>query len=302
MKAFGFTVENWKSKAARSILLGKSKPIEDFFEISRRGRFVSIADGVTRDPRNMPLLPSMKDIPGMINFLKNYPNPSSAFQRAKEFCEYFNLYLAADEMQDPYFPKPQSVYNAFCSINKLFLSSNESYKKSNGIKDFDYLEHDIPGCTAVGVVEDNGVLFYGYIADCGLAVFDKKGNIQFKTENQGPNSRGSIDRDVKIRYGTDFAHPEGRKIIRSQYRNNPSNPLSYGVLTGEPKAMEYLAQGSCIFNEGDLGIVYSDGLEDVVNSVDFADKIRKNQIDCSSLRNFCARMVKTEGTMVVIQR
>ena len=74
----------------------------------------------------------------------------------------------------------------------------------------------------------------------GESISVQEGNgRKFMTPNEGPNSKGSIDADIKSKYKTGFKFPEGRKIIRSEYRNNPIQPLAYGALTGEENAMRY---------------------------------------------------------------
>ncbi len=281
-KANGFTVNNWKNL----------KPIEDAYNAFPNGRLICVADGITRDPCEMQILPLRKDLIGMARFFMRYPKESPAFEVAKVFGNFFEI-LGGFPLGDA---SPERVRRSFESANTEIRNFNEKYLKDKHWREFDYLEHDIPGCTAAGaVISDNNVT-YGFIADCGLAIFDKDGNMRFRTKNEGPNSKGSIDEDVKRKYKTDFRHSEGRRIIRRDYRNNPSNPLSYGALTGESRAMDYVRTGQESLAPREIVVAYTDGLEEAVFSEDFAKRIMWGDFD--AIKNLCKRHVRTEGTLV----
>ena len=71
---------------------------------------------------------------------------------------------------------------------------------------------------------------------------------------------------------------EYRKIIRSEYRNNVkkiynNKCVSYGALTGEKVATEFINFGEIKLNKGDLVVFYSDGFEATVKRKKFFQTI-----------------------------
>ncbi|MFH1711432.1 MAG: hypothetical protein ABH840_03930 [Nanoarchaeota archaeon] len=291
----GFTVKNWKS----------FKPVEDAYSVSNDGKAIAVADKITRDPRRTPMLQFPKhklDLLGYLGAVRFFANhPESGNDVSGLLCSLFRSRNWKEA-------NCEEVRKEVGGINSAIGRLNEYTKLVNHWKEFDYLEHDIPGTVAAGAVEDNGKVNYFYIADCGIAVFDKYGNIKFKTKNEGPNSRGSIDYDVKKKFKTSFDVPEGRKIIRENYRNKPENPLSYGALTGEEEAMSYVRIGETVIQEGELLKGYSDGLEDVIGSKKFGKLLFKGiwrkdfRVMKDNLRRFCKSKVRSEGTLVYMLR
>lgn len=277
----GFTLENWKN----------FKPVEDAFAISRDEKTIALADAITRDPRGMPILPDFRNLLNPMNvleifkFFKNYPKPSPAKAVANLFCKGFLDLVSLD----------YDTKTVFDKLNNRVKVYGEEWRIDESAKEFDYLEHDFPACVAVGLTVKDGIIRWGYIADCGLAVFNRKGEVVFRTKNEGPKI--SIDEDVAKRYKTGFRFPEGRKIMRSLYRNNPSNKLAYGALTGEKEAMHYVRTGE--FELGDnILAAYTDGLEHVVYSDDFAMQIKKG-CDIDLIERLCQKKVGTEGSLVL---
>lgn len=287
----GFTVKNWKSL----------KPIEDAYSISNDGRTIAVADKITRDPRRTPMLQFPKhklDILGYLGAVRFFANyPESGNDVSGLACSLFTTRHWKDA-------SCEEVRDEVEQINSAIGRLNEYTKKVNHWGKFDYLEHDIPGCVAAGAVENDGKVIYFYIADCGIAVYDKFGNIKFRTKNEGPNSRGSIDYDVAKKFKTGFNFPKGRKIIRENYRNKPDNPLSYGALTGEKEAMSYVRTGETSVQEGEVLMGYSDGLEDMIENREFRKILfegigRKDfGVMKDRLRRFCRSKVRSEGTLV----
>lgn len=289
----GITLKNWKDL----------RWFEDSYEYDEKEGLMAVADGITRDPKNMPILPNRKDLAGMIKFFWNYPGSKLKFWKkeisparmaADEFCRSFIYYMKEFEKKDA-----KAVRDSFEKANEEIKILNEEYNPV-----VDYLENDYWGCVAAGCAlrHENGqkVLSYGFIADCGISVFDANGNKKFQTLNEGPNSKGSINRDIKEKYGAEFRFPEGRRIIRNLYRNNPEEPLAYGALTGEKSAMKYVRTGELEIERGDKIIVFTDGLEDIVNHEDFPDSIELGYFN--SMINFCRKNIRKEGTLVYLAK
>lgn len=281
MEYRGLTVENWRMN-----LIGF--PVEDAFEIDKESNSAAVADGVTRDCTNGAVVD--RSFRGALNSLLYYPRPSPAGIAARFFCNGFNLALRSFKEVDE------------AAIREAFMQANTAIWRWNNenMPQPDYLVNDRAGCVAAGVHEKNGILSWGYVCDCGLAVFDEKGNLKFRTENEGPDKHGKqIWQDprlaeIKKNYGG-WKNPEARRIIRRDYRNNPKEQHSFGVLTGEPNALYYVRTGTREIEPGQHVVVYTDGLEQTIFSGGFADALQEGP---DSLQKLCKRKVRTEGTLV----
>ena len=282
----GFNVQNWKDL----------RWPEDSYEYDESCGLMVVADGITRDPKNLPVLPNKKEFLGMLKFFWNYPGSKLKFWRreispakrtADRCCTSFMGAMRSFDRKDA-----KAIYSSLSIGNKEIKNLGEEYNPEP-----DYLENDYWGCVAAGCAlrkeEGQRILSYGYIADCGIVVFSSGNDKKFRTMNEGPNSKGSIDEDIKEKYKTGFRFPEGRKIIRSKYRNNPEQPLAYGALTGEENAMKYVCTGEIEIEKGDIVIIYTDGLEDIVQSGELSEAI-----DLGAMKTYCQKNVGSEGTMI----
>lgn len=272
----GFTAENWKLKLL-------NHPLEDSYSINNGGKIIAVADGVTRDP--MEYL--QNGLLGKLNFALNYPKISPAKIASDIFCEIFPSVLKDFDVKDE-----RAILESFNEANKKIRSWN-----SQNIPNTDYLMNDFAGCVASGISEQNGAVSWGYLTDCGIAIFDKNGNLRFKTEDESPHRLDEYfwqDKQIK---GKSWNQPEVRKRIRSHYRNNPDEKHSFGVLTGEENAMDYVRTGSWEINPGEFLLVYTDGLEPIIFSENFSNKLKQN--DFEGLEKLCKQKVKTEGTLVL---
>lgn len=272
-----FTAKDWKITASRH-------PVEDSYLVNKKENIIAVADGVTRDP--MAELPNIDTLKGKLKFTMNYPRPSPARIVSDIFCQSFLEVLRdyTDANQD-------AIRKAFQEANTQIASWN-----AKNISNPDYLTKDLAGCVASGVFEDKETISWGYLTDCGVAIFDKNGKLKFRTENQGPDKHDPyIWQDLRLK-GKEWENPHVRRIIRRDYRNNPFEEHSFGVLTGEEDAMNYVRTGTQEFIPGDHLVVYSDGLDEVIFSDPFARLIREN--DDSGIERICKKEVKTEGTLI----
>jgi len=269
---YGFTAENWKLKLLRH-------PVEDSYSIDSNNKILAVADGVTRDPAEK--LSTLK-------FILNYPNPSPAKIAAEIFIQIFPLVLKDYNEANK---DEKAIKTAFEEANKKL----KEWNKQN-MPNPDYVTRDFAGCVASGTLEKKGIVYWGYLTDCGIAIFDDKGNLKFRTENQGPDKHEKyIWQDERLnRIG--WENPGARRIFRRDYRNNPSEPHSFGVLTGEETAMHYVKTGVQEIKSNENLIVYTDGLESTIFSGEFSDILRKR--DLNNLTKLCKKKVKTEGTLI----
>ncbi|MBW3022675.1 hypothetical protein KY308_01050 [Candidatus Woesearchaeota archaeon] len=276
METKAFTVQNWKLRLLKH-------PIEDAYKTDDQTSSIAVADGITRDP--LLYLP-MGQL-GKLKFALAYPKESPAKVAANLFCKFFPITLNCFDTKDE-----KAVRSAFDETNKFIKNWNEMHLPYT-----DYLLRDYAGCVASAATEQKGIVSWGFITDCGVAVFDEKGNLKFKTEDESPHRLDKyIWQDPKIK-GKTWSQPEVRKRIRSHYRNNPDEIHSFGALTGQEEAMHYVRTGSQEIKPNEHLAVYSDGLEPIILSGEFADKLRNR--DMNSLERLCQKRVKTEGTLVI---
>jgi len=267
---------NWKGK-----LIGY--PEEDSYKIDKG--VIAVADGVTRDP--MEYLPNLKSIFGKLKFALNYPKPSPAKMAADIYTNSF-----------------VSVLKGFTNINQEaikegFTEANRNIKEWNdkNIPEINYTTKDFAGCVGSGVAFKDGVVYWGYISDCGIAIFKENGDLKFRTENIGPEKYDKYIWQDKRLQTIGWDNPEVRKIIRRDYRNNPKEDNSFGVLTGEEQALGYVQTGEHEIDPKDYVLVYSDGLEHTIFSKECANKLK--QKDFRGLENLCKKQVATEGTLII---
>lgn len=269
---YGFTVKNWKAKLA-------GFPREDSYSFDENKKIACVADGVTRDFIDGSVV--THDLEGLLKCWKGmYPH-----------------YSSADIFTDTYLK------------TKSFEKANNAiwnYNTQQGLIPTDYLAKDFAGCTAAGIFEKDEFLCWQFICDSGIAIIDSFGNLKFKTPDEGPHSKEKNPHleEILERYGG-FQNPEGRKIIRSQHRNNPDEKIAYGVLTGEKTAMSYVRKGKEKLNEGDYVLLYTDGVGEIIFNCEkinqeFRNKLLQN--DFKGVKKLCEQRISNEGTLIVYQK
>ena len=232
---------------------GRLVPEEDSLLIS--GNVFCVADGITRDPT------SPSDFTGASKeeITKYYPNPSGARKAADLFCKTF--IESIEEEKD---------------IKKAFIKGNNAIKELNTreIKEVDYLVNDYYGCVATAGYIDGKRLFWGNITDTRIAIINK-GKITF----QSPNCMEAFDQYSR-QFPGDWNKPDRRKEVRSQFRNNRDKIyngkcVSYGALTGEKTAENFMNFGEIELKSDDIIIFYTDGFEDTIKYPDFLELLNK---------------------------
>lgn len=276
----GIKTRNWKKK-----MFGV--PFEDAYRIDSEEVIMAVANGITRDCKNGKDL--RNDIWGIKDAILHYPQVSPAADASSIFCDASIGYVIFPERQNC-----QGILNAFESANEKIRKFQELQ-----IPEIDYLANDFPGCTAaLAVINPEGnTLSYGYICNSGIAIFNKNGGLKFKTPNEGPNE-GRVGRELEVivQKNGGWHNPEARKLIRSQYRNNPHKNLSFGVLTGEPEAMTYVKTGEQSLEKGDHVFVYTPGLVNGIFSEETHTKLRRGDIE--GARAMATNYVGSEGVLV----
>ena len=226
-------------------------PVEDQFYADEKQAIV--ADGITRDPINVFDLATCS----FDEMLKKYPRPSGAELAAKEICKNFPEVTGTLKLK-------------LKKINEKVKILNKKY-----INNCDYLQNDYYGAVAACVKFNENYLDYAYICDCGVIIYDAKGNIKFQTEDDK-----LLYSDPYIsKIGIPWNLPEARVIVRRDFRNKPNNMqdgkcVSYGAITGEEEALYFIKSGRKNIQKGDYILVYSDGFSNFLHEKDFINNIR----------------------------
>lgn len=291
-RIYGFTVQNPKIKALElavnvTHLGGNFSLREDSYAHDEFRGIACVADGISRDFSNGSAV--TRDLKGIMKFLNGkYPNPSPAREVAeictKTFLETKSLEEANERIRH--------------------------YNLKNNLTETDYLGRDLAGCTAAAFSsDDKRKISYWFIADSGIAIIDEKGELKFKTPDEGPHSpvKNPYLEKILNQHGG-WNSPEGRNVIRTHYRNNPKEPFAYGALTGEAAAIDYVKIGSTENSQGDYILLFTDGMGELLFPPfdkskgqeirkEYADRIFNE--DINGLKKLCQKNVHSEGTLIV---
>ena len=236
--------------------IGYLVPPEDAYHISEY--VLCVADGITRDPLDSPNFSDKSQE----ELLRSYPNPSGARWAADLFCAEFSKAVKTGA------PSVASLHDGFLQANSRIAALNRKY-----VPEVNYLVNDFYGCVAAGAVVDRDTLYWGNICDTGIRVFSCTGKLKFATQN----GMTAFERNISaVRF--DWSVPEGRRFVREEYRNRPAQTVagdrvSYGALTGETAAEDFIKTGTVDLASGDLVILYTDGFEPVIQRPDFFDVV-----------------------------
>lgn len=176
--------------------------------------------------------------------------------------------------------------------------------KNEGITEkLDYLVYDYFDTVGiVGFILRN-ILYYGYVGDCGLAIFDKDNGLKFQTKDE---VLPAIKRIKRIYKNWENLPKEQRKLIMQRdFRNRPDG-RGYGSFTGEEGVKKYYKIGSKNLKEKDLIVFYSDGFLNYLKFPEFIEILRKH--DKKSLDRFTIQKAKenyekygTDRTFIAIE-
>ncbi len=262
---------------------------EDYFGsycYDNEQKIMVASDGVTRDP--CLRLPDTSKLLGKLLFLAKYPHPSPARIASETFVKEFKKTLIQTRPRDR---DERAIREAFRRANEEIARWNKE-----NIPNPDYLVNDFAGCVGAGLSYNNGLVTYGFMADPGIAVYDEKGNLRFKTDDDGPSKHDDFMTKELKSQGLTWRDAEFRRVIRRDFRNKPDNTHSYGVLTGEREAMYYVRTGTIEVRPGEHIAVFTDGLVDIIQSGEFIDALKQG--DFSQMFKVCKKRVKSEGTLV----
>jgi len=210
------------------------KEREDFLVVDEEYKIFVVADGVGR----------IKNEKG------EYPYPSPAKMASKVASEAITESLKGGK-----------------DMKRAFANGNEAVKKLNeeiGLwENHDYLVNDFAGTVGVAAVEKENKIEYGYIGDCGIAHFSASGDLLWHSDDDVAAARpGFPPMEGEPAFAQASQKVNERFIkVRRDFRNNPTaSHKTFGVLTGEDTALEYVKMGSLTYRPGDVIVIYSDGI------------------------------------------
>lgn len=221
---------------------------EDFLLKSEKYPIFVVADGVT-----------------LIQYIldkKNYPNPSPAGDVARIFCEEFIRH--AEDKYESF--KESDLKDTFKMANDVVGKYNKDHGRTK--ETVDYWNNDFYAITASFAIIKDSVVYWGSICDSYVMYFDSGGNLKFSSPKcndlrqvESPKFIGdTTDKVAKIKYTW--------STIRNGI-NDKGERIGYGVVTGEPEALDYLSSGSFPIQTGDTLVLLTDGFEDYMKLPEF---------------------------------
>lgn len=219
-----------------------AKPNEDFFLISETRPIFAVADGVTQS---------------------HFPDGTYAFadgarQAAEIFCK-----------------ETVKSLEAGLSMTRAFDEANQKIKELNLQEEMDkklnYVEYDWFDTVGVAAIIENNKLFYGFVGDCGLAIFDKNNINKFQTKDMVAPAVARFAKQFE-KHGR-IEPRERTTIIHRDFRNNP-NKKGYGSFSGEEGVKNYYKFGSKKLKTGDIAVLFSDGMFWFLKDKDFLQILR----------------------------
>ena len=225
------------------------KPVvEDYYCIS--GNICCVADGVTRDSINETYIKYPETLEEVKEWINIYPkSPSGSYKAAKITADKFVEYIKAyDNITE------ENIYDTIEKVNQEVWEINKN-------REIDYLKNDL-FCTVAsgGIIEKN--FFIGFsIGDCHIKILNEKFEQIFESINDHLNYE-QYEKEVLSNYGFDWTNPKDRILVRGAFRNNPIiKNHSFGVISGEKQAMEFVKTYKVDLTNAKYICIYSDGCE-----------------------------------------
>jgi len=228
------------------------KPNEDFFLISKKYPVFLVADGVTQ---------------GHFRSGK-YAYPNEAREAAKIFCrESMKILEGIFEKRTAKNIKNEFI-DSFNRANQKIMDLNVR----RGIdKRLNYVEYDWFDTVGIAGVIIKNKLYYCYVGDCGLAIFDKSNRKKFQTKDM---VKPAVNKFNKIYGGKKLSKNRRTLIIHRDFRNR-ADGSGYGSFSGEAGVEKYYKHGIKSLSKNDLVLFYTDGFVKHLKSEKFIKDIRR---------------------------
>lgn len=235
--------------------------LEDYF-VANDDMFC-VADGVTRDRIDGKALSYPQTLEEALDLIEHYPNPSGAADAAKICAEVFNKKISVDEEMNE-----KKIFEAV-------RLANEEIAKINKNRKIDYGTNDYFGCVAAGGKIVDNLLYCFSICDCKIKVLDNNYDIIFDTARVADNMSLVKSREPfilsRLYMGRwNWNNIKYRMYFRKKYRNNNwfriTNRYTFGVLTGEKKALPFINTYTVSLDNAKYILAYSDGCDDCIKT------------------------------------
>lgn len=221
---------------------------EDFFCVSENLPIFVVADGVT-----------------LIQFFidnKEYPNPSPAGDVARIFCQ--EALKAAEDRYE--FFKELDIKEVFRIGNEAVGEYNRKHGRTK--ETIDYWDTDFYAATAALVVIKENKAYWGSICDSYVMCFDSGGMLRFQSPDRQAMAQADLP-ETKGDLNDEKAQVQYKWRTERNGVNEKGERVGYGVITGEPEALFYLASGNFPMQKGDLVAVLTDGFEEYMRLPEF---------------------------------
>lgn len=284
-------IEDWGDGIAPEILVAADgAPIE----VTKNGE-------MTRLPSfNLTSLLNPLNVWRLYKYLKRYPSKSPSRDAAEIFTQSIINYLAQSIDQGSFGEE---------DIKKAFLEANHQIRKYN--HKISPIYHDFLDWNHVSVVGSvavisNGNLFYGFIADAGIRVFNSGDSLisyGIKTPDEGPQT--TVDKEEILKY-FDWRNPGCRYLIKDLFINNPEQENSFGVIRGDldDRVIPYIKTGKIELKQDDIVIAHTDGITDLLDSREMYRILNSDVIDgemFKSLKEYLSKGIETEGSLALMK-
>lgn len=213
------------------------KPNEDCVLANDPGGIYVVADGVTWLLR--------EHVP--------YPCPSGGQIAARTVCETIFRILSVAMLERR--GDIALLRYAIDCANAELASLNRNRRDN-----LDLVYEDFFSAVVTASLVRNSKLVYGHIGDCILAKIDRSG-LSIFTEQQ----TAAVSQFCK-RARSKMAYEELVRTVHAKFRNrldidDLGNTIGYGVLTGEPTALNFLRCGSVNVDPGSTFVLVTDGCQ-----------------------------------------
>lgn len=153
------------------------------------------------------------------------------------------------------------------SLFRLMAMANESIAQLNKDLSVESNPQDWVAATAVCTYIKKDILFYSFIGNCGVAIFDNEGNLKFRTINDVSNI--IIDKKSKDSGCTKFV----KKLFSKPSEEKKFSELCHGLLTGKSAVEAFMNTGIIRLKKGDIIILYNNGFNKLIDLPDFGAQL-----------------------------
>ncbi len=225
----------------------KDRACEDYYAYTLDpfgGVVAIITDGVSRSSKG------------------DYPFPSPAALASERATLAMAEILSSNHGLDPW----NAMLYAFEYGNQAVKDLNEELGITPETCDF-YVNDLASCCGAVVTQRNDGLLTIGAIGDCQVQIFNSRGDQLFET----PNFVAPLE---DVRAQLNCSKEEQMIRWRRDMRNHPEQQDTYGTITGEPGALNYLHGYFYQPTRGDMILLHTDGMEPFTRFPQVIDYLR----------------------------